>query len=130
MVSQGVIEKVETPTDWVNSMVIVERPDKTLRICLDPRNFNDAVRRVHFQLPTVEEIGSRLTGAQYFTNLDASQGFWQIQLDDRRVQNTPHFKHLMHWRRKRGGGASAPPLFRVGGKDMFVPPPHTFRPRI
>ena len=33
---------------------------------------------------------------------------------------------LDHWRRNRGGGkggACAPPLFSVGGKDMFVPPP-------
>ena len=35
---------------------------------------------------------------------------------------------IFHWRRKRGGGKGGmcppPPLFRVGSKDMFVPPPH------
>ena len=37
MEAEGVIEKVDQPTDWVNSMVTVIKPHKT-RICLDPRN--------------------------------------------------------------------------------------------
>ena len=37
MENDGVIKKQEEPTDWVNSMVIVETPKK-LRICIDPRD--------------------------------------------------------------------------------------------
>ena len=33
-----VITKVDTPTHWVNSMVVVEKPSGALRICLDPRD--------------------------------------------------------------------------------------------
>ena len=33
---RGIIEKVEEPTEWVNSIVVVEKPNK-LRICLDPK---------------------------------------------------------------------------------------------
>ena len=35
MEEQGVIRKVEEPTDWVNSMAIVEKPNSSLWICLD-----------------------------------------------------------------------------------------------
>lgn len=52
MEDNGVIRKVDEPTDWVSSMVIVEKPNKKLRICLDPRNLNKAIKREHFQLPT------------------------------------------------------------------------------
>ena len=38
MEAEGVIEKVDQPTDWVNSMVTVIKPHKT-RICLDPPEF-------------------------------------------------------------------------------------------
>lgn len=32
-----VIEKVNAPTSWVNSIVIVIKKNNKLRICLDPR---------------------------------------------------------------------------------------------
>ena len=35
MEEQGVIRKVEEPTDWVNSMAIVEKPNSSLWICLE-----------------------------------------------------------------------------------------------
>ena len=81
MENSGVIRKVDEPTDWVSSMVIVEKPNKTLRICLDPRNLNTAVKRENFQLPTIEEITSRMSGAKVFSKLDANHGYWQLKLD-------------------------------------------------
>ena len=81
MENDGVIRKVDEPTDWVNSMVIVDKPNKKLRICLDPRNLNTAIKREHFQLPTIEEITSRLTGAKVFSKLDGKNSYWQLKLD-------------------------------------------------
>lgn len=43
MEPQKVIEKVEKPTKWVNSIVLLEKPNGKLRICLDPRNVNVAI---------------------------------------------------------------------------------------
>lgn len=40
MEKRGMIRKVEEPTEWVNSIVIVEKPDHSLRIYLDPRHLN------------------------------------------------------------------------------------------
>ena len=77
----GAIEKVDQPTEWVNSIVIVEKPDGNLRICLDPKDLNRAVKREHFQLPTATEITSKLTGAKVFSKLDAKDGFWHVKLD-------------------------------------------------
>jgi len=37
MEKAAVIYKQEEPTDWVNSMVVVETPNK-IRICIDPRD--------------------------------------------------------------------------------------------
>ena len=36
MESQGVIKKVTQPTPWVNSMVVNEKRNGDLRICIDP----------------------------------------------------------------------------------------------
>ena len=33
----GVVEKLETPTDWLSALVTVRKPNGKIRICLDPR---------------------------------------------------------------------------------------------
>ena len=82
MVSLGVIEKVDKPTDWVNSIVIVEKSNGDIRLCLDPKDLNRAVKREFSQMPTAEEIMSRMSGATVFSKLDASAGYWQVKVDD------------------------------------------------
>ncbi|CAB4039108.1 Hypothetical predicted protein, partial [Paramuricea clavata] len=42
MEKKGVVDKVDGPTEWVNSTVIIEKPNSDkLRICLDPRPLNE-----------------------------------------------------------------------------------------
>ena len=81
MIEMNVIKKVDEPTDWVNSIVVTERNGK-FRMCLDPNNLNKFVLREHCALPVAEEVLSELNGAQYFTKLDAKDGFWHISLDE------------------------------------------------
>ena len=81
MVDLGIIEPVDEPTDWVNGLVIVEKPNGKLRICLDPRPLNQAIKREHLHLPTAEKLFSQILGAKYFSKLDASSGYWQIKVD-------------------------------------------------
>ncbi|XP_052746992.1 uncharacterized protein K02A2.6-like [Bicyclus anynana] len=83
MLEAGVIRKVTHPTQWVNSLVIAAKKNGGIRLCLDPRPLNCAIQRAHFQLPTINEIATKLHGAQYFSVLDANSGFWAIQLDDK-----------------------------------------------
>ena len=81
MEAQCVIRKVDEPTQWDSSLVAVKKPQsKKLHICLDSQHLNKAIQREHFQLPTLEDITSRLAGAQMFSKLDANHGYWQIPL--------------------------------------------------
>ena len=97
MEKEGIIVKVEEPTEWVNSLVIVEKPNGDLRLCLDPRELNKVLKREHFQLPTFEEISTRIAGAEYYTKLDANKGYWQIQLSEESsfltTMNTPYGRY-------------------------------------
>lgn len=81
LVSANIIERVDEPTDWVSNIVLVEKPDGKIRLCIDPRHLNKAIKRSHFQLPTMEEITSNLTGAKFYSHLDASKAFFMIALD-------------------------------------------------
>ena len=73
MERNGVIKKTEEPADWVNSLLLVEKRDGSLRICLDSRDLNKAIKREHYQLPTFDKIASRITGTRRFTKLDANK---------------------------------------------------------
>ena len=121
MESAGVIKKVHEPTDWVNSLVIVKKKSGKLRVCLDPRDLNRAIKRQHFKLPNREEIMSRFAGATIFSKMDASQGFYQLQLDEpssmKCTFNTPfgryRYLHLPF------GISSAPEVYSQAIRMMF-----------
>ncbi|XP_046856095.1 uncharacterized protein K02A2.6-like [Xenia sp. Carnegie-2017] len=65
MCKLDVIEKVDEPTDWVSSMVVVEKDNGQLRICLDLKDLNTAIKRHHYPMPTVDEVLSKLGGCNY-----------------------------------------------------------------
>lgn len=51
-----------------------------VRICVDLKHLNKAVKREKLMLSTLEDVAVKLTGAKVFSTLDASSGFWQIPL--------------------------------------------------
>ena len=57
-----VITPVVTPTDWVSILVITEKKNKELRLCLDPKDLNKSIKRSHYPLPTFETNCTRLEG--------------------------------------------------------------------
>ena len=95
--AQGIITKVSEPTDWVNSLVCITKPNGTLRLCLDPKDLNKAIKRPHHHTPTIDEILPKLNGAQYFSIVDARSGYWNIKLDHQSslytTFNSPHGRY-------------------------------------
>ena len=57
LVDCKVIIPVTDLTQWVSSMLAIMKPNK-VRICIDPRDLNHAIRREHYQLPTIDEVAS------------------------------------------------------------------------
>ena len=77
-----VIRKVSEPTDWVSSIALSRKSNGHLRVCLDPRDLNKALKRTIHRTPTLEEITFKLSGAQVFSKSDARHGYWSVVLDD------------------------------------------------
>ena len=75
MVKNKIIRKVTEPTDWVSSLAYSHKKDGSLRICLDPRHLNTALRRPRHATPTIEETTHPFTGAKIFSKLDAKAGY-------------------------------------------------------
>ena len=70
-----VIEKVEGPSSWVNPLVVVEKPNGDIGICLDMRQANQAIVREKHPVPTVGETLQEVSYAKVFSKVDLKHGF-------------------------------------------------------
>ena len=120
-VKSGVLVKVDQPTDWVNNLVIVEKKNGSLRLCLDPRDLNKAIKREHYKIPTMQEIASEFAGKTVFSTLDLKDGYWQVQLDEKSsllcTFNTPFGRY--RFTRMPFGIKSASEVFQKKNEEAF-----------
>ena len=88
-----VLEPVTEPTEWVNSFVVVEKvidslnahsPNhsikKSIQLCKDPKDLNEALEREPYYSRTIDELNSTFAGAKVFTIVDMDKGYWQVVL--------------------------------------------------
>ena len=120
MEENDILAPVSEATDWVSSMVTVVKPNK-LRICIDPKDLNRAIRRPHYPLPTIEEVATKLSKAKVFSVLDAKSGFWQVPLDEAssKLTNFNTSFGRFRWLRMPFGISSAPDEFQKRMNDTF-----------
>ena len=91
-----ILEETKDVTEWVNSFVIMEKKipidsnnshspghsmNKKLRICLDPRDLNEALEREPYYTHSIEEIMGKFHGMTRFTIADFNKGYWMVELD-------------------------------------------------
>ena len=98
MEESNVICKVTEPTEWVNVLIVVKKPQTCkLRVCLDPRDLNKAIQRPHYPLTILEEVTKKLAGVKYFSVLEARSGYWAIKCNTQSslltTFNTPFGRH-------------------------------------
>ena len=75
---QGIIVPVEEPMDWVSSLAYSWKTNGKLRVCLDQKDVNKAIRRDHYK---IEEITHQLAGSKKFTKVDGTLSYLCIVLD-------------------------------------------------
>ena len=121
MEKQGVICMENEPTDWVNGIVTPIKKNVDLRVCLDPRPLNRAIKREHYKLPTREEVTAQFANAKFFSELDASKGFWRLKLDEESSKltcfNTPFGRK--RFLRLPFGIKSAPEVYHKAVRELF-----------
>ena len=53
-----------------------------IRLCIDPRPLNKALKRNQYPLPLLDDLLAKLTNAKVFSVVNAKNGFWHLQLDE------------------------------------------------
>ena len=75
-----IIETVEGPTPWISPIVVVPKKSGEVRICVDMREANKAVKREKQFMPTIDDLIADLNGVTHFSTLDLSSGYHQLEL--------------------------------------------------
>ena len=73
---RSVIASVDRPKEWVHNLVIPEKRDGRMRVCLDPKPpiWQSNVSGMKYQLL------SRLSGTCAFTVIDMQHAYWHVRL--------------------------------------------------
>ena len=96
-----IIEPVNGPCDWVSPIVCVPKANgKDIRICVDMRRANLAVKRERFPIPTIAEILQDLNQSCVFSKLDLRMGYHQIELHQESREITTFATHKGLYRDK------------------------------
>lgn len=112
----GVIERIEGPTPWVSPIVVAPKPKSPgkVRVCVDMRQANKAIKRERHVTPTIKEMIGDLNGAEVFSKLDLNQGYNQLELapESRYITTFGTHMGLMRYKRLNFGISSAAEIFQ------------------
>ena len=75
LVEQRVIAPTEQATEWLSALVCTPKKNGDVRICLDPRPLNKALKREYHHLPTLKEMLLELAKAKIFSTFDLRHGY-------------------------------------------------------
>ena len=111
--SLDIIEKVDGATEWVSSILGAPKKNGEIRICVDMRQANKAIKRERHITPTIDDIIAKLSDSTVFSKLDMNQGFHQCVLS-KESRNTVFSTHvgLRKYKRLNYGISASPEIFQ------------------
>lgn len=111
---EGLLHKVYHST-WAATIVTVPKRDGSLRVCGDYKvTINPCLQVDQYPLLKPSDLLACLTGGKWFTKLDLSSAYQQMQLDDESAKLVTINTHqgLYEFARLPFGVASAPAVFQ------------------
>ncbi len=118
-----ITEPAQGPTLWLSPIVAFPKPNNPdkLRLCVDMRQANTAILRERHPQPTIEDLLNDLNGARYFSKLDLTAAYHQLELDEqsRYITTFTTHKGLFQYKRLNFGTSSASEIFQSTIQSAF-----------
>lgn len=123
LIKQDIIEPVSIPSGWVSPIVPVLKPDNEVRICVDMRIANKAIRRENHPLPTMDQLLPKFKKAKVFSKLDIKDAFHQVEIseDSRDITTFITGRGLYRYKRLMFGISCAPEYFQKILETILLP---------
>ena len=98
-VEQLLVKEIIRPSTspWSSPIVLVSKPDGSVRFCVDYRKVNSVTKKDAYPLPRIDDTLHALGGAKYFTTLDLQSGYWQVALDETYIEINAFSTTRGHW---------------------------------
>lgn len=110
----GIISPVDH-SEWAAPIVVAKKPNGSIRICGDYSTGLNANLEPHqYPLPVPEDIFAKLSGSTVFTQIDLSDAYLQVPVDEmsRKILTINTHKGLFTFNRVAPGIKSAPGAFQ------------------
>ena len=86
MLQLGIIRPSMSP--WASPVVIVPKPDGTIRFCVDYRKVNKVTKMDAYPIPSMERMIEKVASAKYISTIDLTKGYWQIPLETSTIEKS------------------------------------------
>jgi hypothetical protein len=82
----GIVRPSTSP--WASPVVIVPKPDGTIRFCVDYRKLNSVTKMDVYPIPRTEQMLEKIATANFISTIDLTKGYWQIPLDEQTISKS------------------------------------------
>lgn len=112
LLSQGIIRPSMSP--WAAQLLLIPKPDGTLRPCVDFRGLNKQTIKMAYPVPDIDAYLHALRGHKYFCILDMNAGYWQVPVEEKSRKYTAFvcYKGQFEWNRLPMGVTNAVSYFQ------------------
>ena len=97
---QGLLDKgfmKPSTSPWGALVLFVKKKGKTLRLCVEYRQWNRVMIQNRYLLPRIDDLFDQLRGARVYPKIDLRSGYHQLRVRDTDIPKTAFLTRYGHY---------------------------------